>query len=88
MATSWFKYNTPGISPNPTINPLSFSQVLTTPAFTTGTSKLAFIFAETQLINNVVRPIIPGSGPYVTIPEINTAISTSTSSTNAYVENP
>jgi len=88
MATSWFQFNSPGQTPFPNTNPLSYTQYLSTPSRVTGSPTVAFIFATTQIINDVVRPVIPSSfSPTgsVTATEINAAVSTSHSSSNVYV---
>jgi hypothetical protein len=83
MATSWFKFATPGVAPNPNTNPLSYVQFLGVPTPNpVGGTRMDYIFATTQIINSTVRPVITG----VLATEINTAVSHSTSSTNAYVK--
>jgi hypothetical protein len=74
---------------DPVVNPLNFSMVSTAPTYTTGSNTLAFIYATVQLINGVQRPTIPAFSPTgsVTSAEIHTAVSTGTSSANAYVRN-
>lgn len=83
MATSWFKFATPGVAPSPNTNPLSYTQFLGVPSPNPiGGTKMDFIFASTQIINDVVRPVITG----LLATEINTAVANSRSSTNAYVK--
>lgn len=76
MAFSWFRYNPPGVSPSPAINPLSYTQILFTPPFTATGFCICFIFAETQIIAGVVRPVIT---PILSA-DINNALATGTSS--------
>lgn len=81
MAFSWFKYNPPGVAPNPLINPLSYTQVLFTPPFTSGGPNLQFVFANSQIIAGVVRPVI---SPLLAA-SINNAVATGTSTSNVYM---
>jgi len=87
MATSWFKFNPPGVQPFPNTNPLSYTVISGTPGFVTGSSTVAFIFATTQVIGGIVRPIIPASSSLgnVTTTEINTDVLQQQSSGNCYV---
>jgi len=87
MACAWFKFNPPGVPPNPATNPLSYTIFLSTPRFVTGSPTVAYIYATIQIISGVQRPVIPAVSPkgYVTVSEINTAILTQTSSVNCYV---
>ncbi|SFD00698.1 hypothetical protein SAMN05518672_10111 [Chitinophaga sp. CF118] len=82
MAFSYFKFATPGIAPNPVINPLSYVQFSGAPAFTTGGPNMAYIFASVQILGGVPRPIIPGALQA----QINTAIATLTSVPDVYVK--
>jgi hypothetical protein len=79
MATSWFKFNCPGVAPDPCCNPLNY--VLTIPAFVTGGPIVNYIFATTQIIAGVIRPIITAA----LCIEIKTAKATLTSTPNVYV---
>jgi|GEM_PF-4538783 len=88
MATSWFQFNSPGQTPFPNTNPLSYTQYLSVPPKVTGSPTVAYIFATVQIINDVVRPVIPASFSPTgscTATEINAAVSTSHSSANCYV---
>ena len=91
MATSWFKFNKPGVTPLPNTNPLSYTQAFTAPPLTTGTQTVAFIFATTQIISGITRPVIPASvSPTgsVTAVEINADVLAQSSSANCYMLNP
>lgn len=87
MAVSWFKFNAPGASPNPNINPLSYTQLSSPPTFVTGSPTVAFIFATTQIIGTTVRPIIPLVSPTLSVTqgEIALAVANNLSSANCYV---
>ncbi|SFD00717.1 hypothetical protein SAMN05518672_10112 [Chitinophaga sp. CF118] len=84
MAFSYFRFATPGVTPNPVINPLSYVQFSGTPPFTTGGPNVAFIWASVQIFagSPLPRPILTG----VLQAEINTAIATLTSTPNVYVK--
>lgn len=84
MAHSWFKYNCSCGNP---YSPLCYTQILTIPTFITGSPTVAYIFATIQIINGIIRPVIPpfSTTGAVTIGEINTDIATNTSSANCYV---
>ncbi|SFD00995.1 hypothetical protein SAMN05518672_10124 [Chitinophaga sp. CF118] len=82
MAYSYFKFATPGIAPNPVINPISYIQVSGTPPFCTGGLNICFIFTTVQILGGVPKPIITGALQA----EINTAIATLISTPNVYVK--
>jgi hypothetical protein len=80
MAFGWFKYSTP-TAPNPTINPVSYSDFLSIPGFVTGGNKVNYIYASHVIAGGIVRPVITASLQT----EIATAVAGSTSSPNVYV---
>lgn len=84
MATSWFRFNNPGVGPQPFTNPLSYTQISGTPPFTASGTRPEFVFAQTQVINGVVRPFIDN----MLANDINTAVSTGNSGTDVYLTNP
>ncbi|SFD00449.1 hypothetical protein SAMN05518672_1011 [Chitinophaga sp. CF118] len=87
MATSWFIFVCPGVSPAPNHHPCSYVTFIGVPRTVTGSPTINFIFASTQILtcspggSGSVRPIITAA----LSAEINTAVATYNSSNNVYV---
>lgn len=78
MANSWFKYDGTGSI----TDPLNYNQVPTQPQCPSPNVDICAIFANTQFINGVARPIITPSLQT----EINNAFSTKIESANVLLE--